>query len=95
MHPDGIHVLTDDYADSKHAVPEGTTPLRWLNLADSTETCLVRIRTHVDFTGPQHALRVDSHPAWDHGFRRVAFNACPEGTRQVFVADLAAVVDAR
>jgi hypothetical protein len=94
MHPDGIHVLTDDYAGSKRGPTDGTTPIRWLNLARSTETRLVRIRTLADFTGPGRELRVDCHPAWDRGFRRFAFNACPDGTRQVFVADMAALLDA-
>jgi hypothetical protein len=93
MHPDGIHVLTDEYAESRDAVSDGTTPLRWLDVDQSTETCLLRIRIQADYTGPNHELRVDSHPAWDRAFRRVAFNACPDGTRQVFVADMAAVLD--
>ena len=94
MHPDGIHVLTDDYALSKHALSQDTTPIRWLNLADSTEIQLVRIRTRPDFLGPLLEMRIDCHPAWDRDFRRFAFNACPEGTRQVFVADMSALLDA-
>jgi hypothetical protein len=34
------------------------------------------------------ALRVDPHPAWDRSHTRIAFNACPDGKRRVFVADL-------
>ena len=94
MHPDGIHVLTDDNAALKRADSDGTTPIRWLNLADSTETRLVRIRTQPRFIGPAHEMRVDCHPAWDREFRRFAFNACPRGSRQVFVADMSALLDA-
>ena len=93
MHPDAIHVLTDAYVSEALAYPDGTTPIRWLDLAGSKETELVRIRTLAPFTGPQQELRVDSHPAWDRGFRRFAFNACPRGTRQVFIADMSAVLD--
>jgi len=76
------------------AFRDGTTPIRWLDLPASTEAQLVRIRTAADFTGPRQELRVDSHPAWDRAFRRVAFNACPSGRREVFVADLESVLEA-
>ena len=91
---DGRHVLTDAYVSEPLAFGDGTTPIRWLDLPRSTETQLVRIRTAADFTGPRAELRVDSHPAWDREFRRVAFNACPSGKREVFVADLESLVDA-
>jgi hypothetical protein len=88
LHPDGRHVLTDAYVSEPLAFRDGTTPIRWLDLPRSMETQLVRIRTAADFTGPRQELRVDSHPAWDREYRRVAFNACPSGSREVFVADL-------
>jgi Tol biopolymer transport system component len=94
LHPDGIHVLTDDYREPPVGFGDGTTPIRWLNLADTTETRLVRIRTRAGFSGPHNELRVDCHPAWDSAFRRFAFNGCPTGTRQVFVADMAGLVGA-
>ncbi len=101
MHPDGVHILTDAYAASARAAlasPEahadGTTPIRWIDFTASRERELLRIGTAMPFTGPRDELRVDAHPAWDRGFRRIAFNASPDGTRRVFVADLAAVVDA-
>jgi len=93
LHPDGIHVLTDAYVSEMLAFRDGTTPIRWLDLPGGSETQLVRIRTQADFTGPRQELRVDSHPAWDREFRRVAFNACPAGSREVFVADLSSLVD--
>jgi hypothetical protein len=93
LHPDGAHVLTDAYLAERLAFHDGTTPIRWLDLAASTETQLVRIRTQPAFAGPRNELRVDSHPAWDREFRRVAFNGCPSGLREVFVADLSSVVD--
>ncbi|MEO8974251.1 MAG: hypothetical protein ABI552_00615 [Casimicrobiaceae bacterium] len=95
MHPDGVHVLTDAYVSEALAFGDGTTPIRWLDLAASTETQLLRIRTQAAFAGPRQELRVDSHPAWDRAFRRFAFNACPAGGRQVFVADMSAIVGAQ
>ncbi len=37
-------------------------------------------------------LRVDGHPAWSRDFTRVLFQATPDGTRQLFLADLPGVV---
>ncbi len=88
MHPDGRHVLTDAYPHEPVSAGDGTTPIRWIDLQSSTEMELVRIRTLSDHERRVLALRVDPHPAWDRDFRRIAFNACPEGRRQVFVADL-------
>ena len=86
-------MLTDAYVSEPLAFGDGTTPIRWLDLPGGTETQLVRIRTQADFTGPRQELRVDSHPAWDREFRRVAFNACPAGRREVFVVDLSSLLD--
>ena len=88
MHPDGRHVLTDAYPHEPVAFGDGTTPLRWLDLQAGRETALLRIRTRSDYEAGSPALRVDPHPAWNRGFRRVAFNACPDGRRHVFVAEL-------
>jgi Tol biopolymer transport system component len=92
LHPDGQHLLTDAYADEPVAFGDGTVPIRLVDLRDGTDTTLVRIRTEPVAARPTGALRVDPHPAWDRTFTRVAFNACPNGRRQVFVADLAGIV---
>ncbi len=88
MHPDGRHILTDAYCDEPIAFGDGTTPIRCLDLHSGKEEHLLRIRTLPDFKGEQNELRVDPHPAWDRDFERIAFNACPHGTRNVFVAEL-------
>ncbi len=33
-------------------------------------------------------LRLDGHPAWDRDFRRICFQAAPQGDRQLFIADI-------
>ncbi len=88
MHPDGRHVITDEYAHASLANEDGTTPLRLLNLQSGEEVRVARIRTRPDYEGEAKVLRVDPHPAWDPEFRRVVFNACPSGTRDVFIAHL-------
>jgi hypothetical protein len=85
-------VLTDAYPHEPVAYGDGTTPLRWVRFADDAETALVRIRTRSDHEARTPALRVDPHPAWDRAYRRVAFNACPDGRRHVFVAELGSLL---
>ena len=85
--PDGCHLLTDAYAWEPVAYGDGAVPLRWISLADGTETALARIPTN-----PREArgvLRLDPHPAWDRTGRWVAFNGFADGTRRVFLADMA------
>jgi len=88
MHPNGQHILSDAYTTEPVAFGDGTAPIRLIDLARGTETALVRIRTEPLAERARGALRVDPHPAWDRSHSYIAFNACPEGRRQVFVADL-------
>jgi len=94
LHPNGRHVVTDSYPGEPVAFGDGTTPIRLIDLAEGTATDLVRIRTVPPTSGPNNELRVDPHPAWDREHRRVAFNACPDGTRRVYVADLGGILGA-
>jgi len=97
LHPDVPCLITDSYLYERFA-RDGTTPLRWVNLNTGEEREIVRIRTRPDCAAIEHpdlhplhggVLRVDPHPAFDRTNRFVAFNACPDGERQVFLADLA------
>ena len=89
LHPSGRYIATDAYTHESLAFGDGTTPIRLIDLEADHDTFLVRIRTAPAYRGPQGELRVDPHPAWDATFTRLAFNACPDGARRVFVADLA------
>ncbi len=88
LHPDGQHLLTDAYVDEPLAFGDGTAPIRLVNVATGAESQLARIRIQPLAEKATGALRVDPHPAWDRTCTRIAFNACPDGRRQVFVADL-------
>ena len=92
LHPDGRHIVTDAYPREPLAFGDGTTPIRLIASDTGEEKMLARMLVEPPFRGPKGELRVDPHPAWDYGFRRIAFNACPEGTRRVYVADLADVL---
>ncbi len=94
LHPKGRHIVTDSYPGEPVAFGDGTTPIRLIDIEAGTETTLARIRTVPPYSGPKSELRVDPHPAWDRTFTHVAFNACPDGTRRVYVADLAGIVGA-
>jgi hypothetical protein len=94
LHPDGRHLLTDAYVDEPLAFSDGTAPIRLVDIVDGVETTLARIRIQPLAEKATGALRVDPHPAWDRTYTRIAFNACPDGRRRVFVADLRALLAA-
>ena len=75
------------------AFGDGTSPIRLIDLRDATETTLARIRIEPRQEAGTGALQVDPHPAWDRSNTRIAFNACPEGRRPVFVANLREVLN--
>ncbi len=88
LHPDGRHILTDEYEHGPLANPDGTVPMRMIDLETDSEVRFMRIRTRPDYFGPAREFRVDPHPAWDPSFRYIAFNACPDGSRKVYIADM-------
>lgn len=92
LHPAGRHLLTDAYIDEPLAFGDGTAPIRLIDLGSGNETQLVRIGIQPLAERATGALRVDPHPAWDRTGTRIAFNACPDGRRRVYVADLADVL---
>lgn len=92
MHPHGRHVLTDAYPFEPVALDDRTVPLRLISLEDQRERTLLRVPVMPPYRGPRNELRVDPHPAWDRSFQRIAFNACPDGTRRVYVADLSETI---
>jgi hypothetical protein len=90
VHPDGVHLLTDTYTKEATAFGDGTIPLRWVDLTTGEERTLIRINTKT--LSDDSVLRVDPHPAWDRTWRYVTFNAFVDGTRRVFVADMAGLL---
>ena len=90
VHPDGRHILTDTYTWDEEAFGDGTIPLRWIDLESGEEEVLVRINTQQPYGDSD--LRVDPHPAWDRTWRYVTFNGFVDGTRRVFIADMAEIL---
>jgi len=85
VHPDGRHLITDAYGFEPMAFPDGTVPLRWVDLKTGAEETLVRVPIRQPCT--DEIMRVDPHPAWDCAWQRVAFNGFDGITRRVYVAD--------
>lgn len=90
VHPNGRNLLTDCYLGEPMTFADGTVPLRWLDLQSGEEKQLARIKT-AQKSGVS-ALRIDPHPAWDRSWKYVAFNAAPDGTRRVFLADMSSLL---
>ncbi len=90
LHPDGRHLVTDAYVHEPLAYDHGDVPLRGIDLTTGEETELARIPSLPPFVGPQRELRLDPHPAWDRTRRFIACNGCPDGHREVLIADLGA-----
>lgn len=88
-------LLTDAYPDESVAFGDGTVPIRLLDLDSGHERVLARVRTRPEMPGTGAEWRVDPHPAWSRDGCWIAFNACPDGVRGVFVADLRAIVATR
>lgn len=93
MHLNGRFVVTDAYPSEPVAFGDGTIPIRFIDLETDQEAVLVRINTVPPYSGPNNELRIDPHPAWDREFREIAFNACSDGTRRVYIADLASMLN--
>jgi len=87
LHPNGYIIVTDAYLGESSALEHGKVPLRWIDIRSKTEGVLVWVDAR-STNDRLHALRVDPHPAWDRGYRRIVFNACPEGTRRVYLCDV-------
>lgn len=85
--PEGKYILTDAYPTERVSFGDGSVPLRLIDIATGEVRAVVRMLTKPVVAGPQQELRVDPHPAWHPTRKLVAFNGCPDGVRQVFVAD--------
>lgn len=95
LHPSGKFLITDAYQFETLCRPDGTTPLRMIDMHTLETTVLAWLPVAI----PQErllsdvGLRVDPHPAWDRTWRYLVFNAYMKGTRRVFLADMSSFAD--
>ena len=64
--------------------------IRWIDLKEQKEYSLCKLKT-IRNDVPHIAMRLDGHPFWDKAFRKVGFQAAPDGNRQIFVADVSSL----
>ncbi|WP_262247371.1 hypothetical protein [Parapedobacter soli] len=103
MHPDSRYLLTDAYPKQTYVVPEsGEIPIRLIDLKYDKEVTVCTMPTDVGggsnqylpedrITGGSHH-KLDPHPAWSRNYTQVCFNGAPGGQRQVFIADINALI---
>ena len=91
FHSNGRHIVTDVYPEEDFAARSKEVPIRLIDIERQVERNLCFIFTR----GLPNAnvLRIDPHVAWSRDYRKVCFNAAPEGRRQIFVADVDELIE--
>ena len=85
IEPAGRYVVTDAFSNDQ-------LTLRLLDVKADREEKLCTIRTFSKKALEDSTLRLDGHPTFSRDFRKVCFQAAPEGRRQLFIADLARIL---
>lgn len=89
--PAGRYIVTDAM---EHNGNMQTVVLRYIDLKTETERRLCEVPT-IDrsaFKEDDKVMRLDGHPAFSRDFKKVCFQAAPEGKRQLLIADLTTLV---
>jgi hypothetical protein len=86
--PAGRYIVTDAF---EHVGGRQRVIIRLIDLRTQREQALCRVPT-VDRTLLKDDLavvrRLDGHPNWDHQFKKIIFQAAPEGKRQLYIAEV-------
>ncbi|MDE0312568.1 MAG: hypothetical protein OXI52_09915 [Caldilineaceae bacterium] len=82
---DGSWLLTDEYPDAKSL----QALLLW-HMAEERLVVLGRFHSPLPFRGE---IRCDLHPRWSRDERHVSFDSIHDGSRQIYVVDVADVVE--
>lgn len=90
--PDGHYLVTDAYLGERVAYPDGTVPIRLIDLQTLEETEIARVCTVTDEAHRNGELRCDPHPAWSRDGKTIALNAMIGGTRRVVLLDVSAFI---
>jgi hypothetical protein len=83
--PDRRWILTDTYPQQ-----DGARSLILYDPAGGRRVEVGRFRSPPALTGP---IRCDLHPRWSRDGRRVCIDSAHEGTRQMYVIDVSAIVE--
>ncbi len=85
----GKYLVTDAYPGEPVSLLNEEIPIRLVDLIADEEENICTIYTLGKGKG---TLRLDPHPAWSRDYQKVCFNGAPEGSRQVFIANLSGVI---
>lgn len=87
--PDSNFISTDD-----HPIENGEqkVSIRLIDLNSEEEVIIAKIKTTKRRGLENNTLRLDGHPTWNRNYKKLAFQAAPEGRRQIFVANLNEIV---
>ena len=88
VEPSGRFLITDCLAGNGGQ----EVVLRLADLREQKQRGLCSLPTIDQRSLEQRPLRLDGHPVWSRDYRKVCFQAAPEGMRQLFVADLSGVI---
>ncbi len=89
IEPNGRYVVTDAFP-RVNGVQHVT--IRLIDIKSGEEEKLCSLPTIDRDTVPNAVLRLDGHPNWTRDFKKVIFQAAPEGSRQLYIADLSKLV---
>lgn len=88
--PDSRYISTDAFPVENN---EQMLKLRLIDLQTNTDHSLLAMNTSPRQGLKNSTLRLDGHPTWDRFYKKLVFQAAPEGKRQVYVADLSSVIN--
>jgi len=88
IEPSERYIVTD--ANDRHDGVD-LVRIRLIDLVAQEEQTVCTMPTIRERDGHK-VLRVDGHPAWSRDYKKVLFQATPDGARQLFLADLSDVV---
>ena len=98
IEPTNRYILSDAYAKQSWVVKNGDIPIRLIDLKKNKEHTLCTVPNNVGNEGNMYSdeggsqFKLDPHPAWSRNFKKVCFNGAPKGIRQVFIANIEAIV---
>jgi hypothetical protein len=86
MHPNGRHMITDDNRVSEDSAQNSLVLIDFAAEKQEVICTLPSYNWKKKFT--DNVYRIDGHPVWDRKYKRVSFQAAPEGRRQLFIIGL-------
>ncbi len=88
IEPRERYIVTDAFPYDERQLVK----IRLIDLANQSEEPICVIPTIDRRALKEMVMRLDGHPAWSRDYKKVVFQAAPEGIRQLFLADLEEVI---